>query len=211
MVEIRYSDPQTCRHCGNMGPMRIAGNVADTICDPELHGQEHGTIYEVLTCSKCGEPTMRAGLYYDGMEEEDWAPGILYPAEAKRLSSLPPKVQTEYESALEASRLTSPNAYAVMLGRVLDAVCEDRGAVGETLNKRLLDLADRGEIPRNLAGIAQNMRQFRNVGAHADLGSLTKAEIPFLESLSNAILEYLYEAPRLVQAAQARYVQIKSK
>jgi hypothetical protein len=194
--------------------MRIAGTISDVQfdADEEMGGraQEHGTIYEVLVCSKCARETIRAGFYYDGMEEDEWTPSILYPTEPKTLSSLPPLVQQEYEAARAVAPI-SPNAYAVMLGRVLDAVCQDRGAAGDTLHKRLSDLAAKGEIPKTLADMAQNVRQFRNVGAHADLGSLTKAEIPFLESLSNAILEYLYEAPRLVESAQKRLDALKTK
>ena len=167
-------------------------------------------IYQLLICSKCEKPTLQTGHYYDGMEEDEWATDTLYPAERMRLTSLPASVQKEYDAA-RAVAPHSPDAYAVMLGRVLDAVCEDRGADGGTLHKRLEDLAGKGEIPENLADMAQNVRQFRNVGAHANLGTLTDAEIPFLESLSNAVLEYLYEAPRRVQEAQSRLDALKSR
>ncbi len=214
MTDIQYSVSTTCRHCGNVGPMRVAGRVHDLQEDVDSEtgwpGQEHGPIYEIQVCSKCERPTVTAGFYYEGMEEEDWSAATLYPPESKRLTSLPATVQPEYEAAMAVAQI-SPNAYAVMLGRVLDAVCADRGASGGTLHERLVDLAARGEIPSVLAELAQHVRQFRNVGAHADLGSLTKAEIPFLESLSNAVLEYLYEAPRMVEQAQARLAALKSK
>jgi hypothetical protein len=58
--------------------------------------------------------------------------------------------------------------------------------------------------------MAQNIRGFRNVAAHADVGSITASEIPFLESLANAVLEYLYEAPRTVERAQERLNALRS-
>lgn len=210
----KYFDALTCRHCGNKGPMRIAGTVSDTdsefIDDSGACGPEHGMVYEILVCAKCEGSTLRAGFYYDGMDLEEWSPSILYPAERKSMTGLPPAVQKEYEAAKAVASI-SPNAYAVLLGRVLDAVSVDRGAAGDSLYKRLEDLANKGEIPKNLAEMAQNVRQFRNVGAHADLGSLTVEEIPFLESLSSAVLEYIYEAPRMVEEAQARLASIKLK
>jgi hypothetical protein len=52
---------------------------------------------------------------------------------------------------------------------------------------------------------ARGLRQFRNVGAHAELGELTKEEAPILENLTRAILEYVSSAPLLI--AQADFVQ----
>lgn len=212
VADIRYSDPQTCRYCGNVGPMRIAGTVSDMDIDVDEtgFGQEHGTIYDVLICSKCERPTFRAGIWYEGMDEDEWTPRVLFPSKQKALSSLPASVASEYEAARAVASI-APNAYVVMLGRVLDAVCADRGAVGDTLYHRLKDLAAKGEIPSTLADMAQNLRQFRNVGAHAELGSVTSSEIPFLASLSSAVLEYLYEAPLMVQRAQARLDALKPK
>jgi len=210
MRTTNYSDSQTCRYCGNMGPMRIAGSVEDAKDNEDAFVPEHGTVCEVLICSECERPTIRAGFYHDGMDEEDWLPTVLYPAERKTLSSLPRLVQQEYEAARAVAQV-SPNAYAAMLGRALDAVCVDRGAAGDTLHKRLEDLAGKGEIPKNLADMAQNVHQSRNVGAHADLGSLIPAEIPFLGSLSYVVPEYIYEAPRMVEAAQKRYEALHIK
>jgi len=101
-----------------------------------------------------------------------------------------------------------PNAYGVLLGRVLDILCEDRRANGDTLYKKLEDLGNKGEIPKPLVEMAHSLRQLRNVGAHASLGELTGKEIPFLDNLCRAILEYVYEAPDLIQKAKQRLDEI---
>jgi hypothetical protein len=192
--------------------MRIAGAVCDIEVDDERGGfyrQDHGPAYEVLICSRCERPTLQTYMYYEGMDDDDPALTTLYPQPVARLQSLPPAVQQEYDAAMAVSQI-SPNAYAVLLGRVMDSVCAERGAAGDTLQKRLADLADRNEIPKNLADMAQNIRGFRNVAAHADVGSITASEIPFLESLANAVLEYLYEAPRTVERAQERLNALRS-
>ena len=66
----------------------------------------------------------------------------------------------------------------------------------------LNDLAGRGEIPPGLADIADSLRQLRNVGAHPVLGELTESEVPVLEDLTRAVLEYVYSAPDLAARAQ---------
>ena len=107
------------------------------------------------------------------------------------VSSAPFFSSMEYAAAQKVASM-SPNAYAVLLGRVLDCVCAERGAKGSTLAEKLNDLASREEIPKQLADMAYKLRQLRNVGAHADLGALTKEEIPVLEALCSAVLEYVY-------------------
>jgi hypothetical protein len=102
------------------------------------------------------------------------------------------------------SKNISPNAYGVLLGRVLELVCEDRQAKGDSLHKKLQDLSTRGEIPTKLVDVARSLKDLRNVGAHASLGNLTADEVPILEDLTRAILEYVYGAPALAEAAVKR-------
>ena len=108
-------------------------------------------------------------------------------------------------------RSIDPNAYAVLIGRVLELVCSDRKAKGNSLNNKLQDLADRQEIPEKLVGVADGLRNFRNVGAHPSLGELTESEIPILDDLSKAILEYVYTAPYLAAKAEQRFNELKQK
>lgn len=190
--------------------MTVVGNVVHDTFEDEDTGQTAGDIYETLICSKCEKPTIRSGFYHDGMDEDEWSPHILYPTKTKVLEGLPAKVQREYDAAQLVARV-SPDAYAVLLGRILDVVCEDRGAKGKDLHSRLKDLAARQEIPERLVDMAHDIRQFRNVGAHANLGSLTEDEIPFLSALSDAVLEYVYLAPKMLAEAQARLDKIKGR
>jgi len=78
-------------------------------------------------------------------------------------------VESSYDAALAVKRI-DPNAFAVLLGRVLDAVCEDRQAKPDKLFNRIEDLAKCGEFPPNLKELAHNLRKLRNFGAHDSLG-----------------------------------------
>lgn len=88
-----------------------------------------------------------------------------------------------------ASATDDANAFAVLVRRVLDLVCEEQGAIGHTLAIRLRDLASKNVIPGPLADIANNARTFGNVGAHADLGDLKQDEAALADDLRTAVLE----------------------
>ena len=191
--------------------MRVIGTVSDTIEQSREDGplDESGTIYEVLSCPKCDQVTIRSGFWHDGMEPEDWRAKVIYPSERQRIEGLPSAVEKEFRAAEQVSTI-SANAYAVLLGRVLDVVCDDRKATGKTLHERLSDLAARHEIPKNLAEMAHKLRQLRNVGAHADLGALTDQEVPVLAALCRAVLEYVYSAPKLVERVEKLVEKLKA-
>jgi hypothetical protein len=140
--------------------------------------------------------------------EEGWH--ILYPVVESSPLGLPSDVRKAYEAARQVSHIDS-NAFAVLLGRVLDKVCIDRKAAGASLYDRLISLANNGEIPPHLAQMAHQLRQLRNIGAHADLGELTRYEVPILDALCRAVLEYVYTAPAMIKQVETRMQRFKAK
>jgi hypothetical protein len=144
------------------------------------------------------------------MDPSDVEFAILYPKAEKGLRGLPANIDKGYRAAQKVRNIDA-NAYGVLLGRVLDFVCEDRQASGDTLDKKLNSLAKNGEIPSKLVDVAAGIRKLRNIGAHANLGELTEAELPVLDDLTRAILEYVYSAPHLATEAEARLASLKSK
>lgn len=172
--------------------------------DPENSWSwQEGNIYRLLSCIACNKVLLQADYIDTRYEDEDAHRSYqtLYPQIDTMPKVLPPNVSREYEAAVKVKTINA-NAYAVLLGRVFDKVCEDRKASGRTLSERLSDLAKRGEIPNTLADMAQSLRQLRNVGAHADLGDLTTEEIQLLDAILRAVLEYLYRAPQILKQAQ---------
>jgi hypothetical protein len=163
---------------------------------------EQGYFYELLLCPACEEVVFRRNYYHDIMNEDDIKYETLYPLNERAILGLPDKVTRAYEAALKVRRIDA-NAYAVLIGRVLDFVCEDRKAKGKNLFEKIQDLSSRGDIPQRLADIANSLRKIRNVGAHADLGQLSDRERPLLDDLCRAILEYVYGAPYLADRAEA--------
>ena len=154
--------------------------------------------------------TLREYFDHDGIDPEDIKLETLYPPRGVKLFYLPSSVQQAYEAALQA-RAIDANAYAILLGRMLEVVCENRKVQGERLNDKLKALAEKGEIPNNLVGVAHGLRILRNIGAHEPLEGLSSEEIPILDDLSRAILEYIYIAPALARQAEERSQLLKEK
>jgi len=208
-----FTAMRKCEHCENKAPMLIATTYSQVDDHEEdagkfSHHWEEGYIHEVLECPACKGVILRRYYYHDQMDPESEEPQILYPVAQELMDGLPQAVERAYESARRV-RNVDPNAFGVLLGRVLDGVCKDRGAEGDSLYKRLEFLATRGDIPRNLVVVAHSLRQLRNVGAHGDLGELTPKEIPLLEDLTRAILEYVYRAPLLAKRAAERVEKLR--
>jgi hypothetical protein len=52
-------------------------------------------------------------------------------------------------------------------------------------------LAQAGVIPQQLIDIADGLRNFGNIGAHAGGVQLSENEVPVIDALCRAILEYV--------------------
>jgi Domain of unknown function (DUF4145) len=164
-------------------------------------GYEETQTWVLYQCVSCDRPTLIEVWYFDGTDE--WEETTLLPSAASDNSSLPEPVARAYEAAL-AVRHVEPNAFAVLIGRMLEVVCQHEGAAGKNLVERLAVLADSGRIPGPLAEMAQQLRQIRNLGAHAAYDEVREADVPVISEFAEAILEYLYRAPAKVAAVEDR-------
>ncbi len=208
-----FSPSIRCEHCRNTSPMEVVATHS-TIRDHEdssgSHSWQAGTVYELLICPACEGVTLRSGFWHDSIDPEDVEAITLYPGTEKSLRGLPAKIEKAYQAAQKVRKVDA-NAYGVLLGRVLEFVCEDRHASGDTLDRKLKSLAGLGEIPSKLVDVAAGLRKFRNIGAHASLGELTDAELPILDDLTRAILEYVYSAPHLAKEVEDRLSRLKKR
>lgn len=91
------------------------------------------------------------------------------------------------------------------MGRLLEKNCIKHNAKpDDSLAKMLKELGDRTDIPQKLVKVAEGLKNFGNVGAHASAGELGKAEIPIVSALAKAILEYVYTAPYLADIVEEK-------
>lgn len=204
----------SCRHCGNIAKMEIVGNVNDdhTDYDPEEGPTgSWGIHYNVLRCPACEKINIVSYTWHDGIESDDEISyDFLYPQNSNYPIGLPEKILTAYKAA-EKVKSIDVNAYAILMRRLLELVCLDREASSGTLAAMLKELADKSEIPQKLVKVATGLKDFGNIGAHAGSGELTEKEIPIVNALCSAILEYVYSAPYLATIAEKKLISIKSK
>jgi hypothetical protein len=206
----------SCRHCGNISKMEIIGNVNDDQTnynfDPD-GGPDiiWGIHYSVLKCPACKKINIVSYIWHDGMESEDEISyDFLYPQNSNYPVGLPENILTAYKAA-EKVKSIDVNAYAILMRRLLELVCLDREASSGTLAYMLKELADKNEIPQKLVKVASGLKDFGNIGAHAGSGELTEKEVPIVNALCSAILEYVYSAPHLATIAENNLKSIKTK
>lgn len=207
----RFTTTSVCGHCGNKAPHEIVATHSRVVSHEDGPGDqpyEAGDIFELTVCPACQEISLQTYFWHEYAEPDDCGPEILYPVANKMPLGMPKKLETAYQAAIRVKSIDA-NAFGVLIGRLLELVCSDRNAKGKTLNEGLTDLAARGEIPAKLVAVANGIRNLRNVGAHPMLGELTAAEVPVLDGLCRAILEYVYSAPSLAKQAEERLAHLK--
>jgi len=200
--EIKLSSVRECRHCGNKSRMQILGKIEDF--ETNYHDDypiEEGKGYELFKCASCENVELQSFDYCDAVEEMYFSYKTLYPMAQTMPAGLPEKVKSEYLASLKQKNI-SPNSYGVSMGRVLESACKDKRAKGRMLGQQIADLVKRGLIPPQLETVAFSVNKFRIVGAHAGMGDLTAAQVPIVENLTRAVLEYLYSAPYFLAEAK---------
>lgn len=211
--ECRLSSPIVCGHCNNLSPMKIVSTYSNTQITEVKDSSpwEAGNIFEILLCPSCNRVSLRTYYWNVDMETEDEITyKYLYPISVRLPLGLPEAIKRGYDAALKVRHVDS-NAFGVLIGRTIEMVCEDRGAKGLHLGNRLSILARKGEIPTKLVGIAKALARLRNVGAHPTLGELTPDEVPIVDDLCRALLDYVYNAPFLAQKAEDTLKALQTK
>lgn len=205
-----------CRHCLEERDLEIIGRINDfkTVENKKIGSYEQGNLYQLLECTTCEGLVFRKTFFIkprdEGKTKDQITWDVIYPEEKSLFSRLPKSVKNEYLSARRVKNVDS-NAYGAMLGRVLEAVCEDQGTTKAHLSKKLEELVNEDLVPEEIHKLAERLKELRNVGAHVDVGNLTEDEIPILEKITEAILEHLYSIPSLIKEADERLNKIEDE
>jgi hypothetical protein len=213
----------TCGHCGNKSNCKVKTRCTDSGFDDEVYSEANCT-WLVLQCPSCWRPILvevveEGTTYVDKnspiyncmnsrtiyLKPYEMAE-VLYPREKSRSYSkhLPYRIQHAYEAALRVK--SEPNAFAVLVGRTLEVICKNENARGRTLADKIRSLANSGRIPDVLGEMATQLRELRNLGAHADEDEdeVTQEDVETIQEFTEAILEYLYVAPSKIARLRDR-------
>jgi len=184
-----------CPGCGNTAPQTIVHRHTYQTDWYGADGEraESGPAMEAILCI-CG--TCASPLLYDGIKEWEWGewPKLAYPKGLELERCVPRVVRSAYA---EAARVmgASPNAFAVMIRRSLEALCDERGVPRDRLVARLNYLANDGRIPPTVVKATDVLRVLGNAGAHSSEESVTVPMTWAMDKLFRAVVEYVYVAP----------------
>ena len=197
-----------CPHCGNRAPMAVATSYKHQIIygDPP-YTDEDNFFWLIFVCPNCNKPILvekfQSSFEIDIIEGWPIHEKTLYPFNQVNLRDLPENISKSYEAALKVRHIEH-NAFAVLIGRTLEMICQEKNAKGNNLFDKLNYLCKQEVIPGRLVEMAQGIRQLRNIGAHADLGEIVESDIQILTDFTEAILEYIYHAPARLEILQNR-------
>jgi hypothetical protein len=140
---------------------------------------------------------------YIGIDYEDFqTASLIWPNEGTLPKDIPESVRRCYYEAVRVKK-TSPTAFALLIRRALEALCDDRKAVGGSLEKRLKDLASKDEIPSALTETVDVLRRLGNVSAHTFDLRLSENDAFVMDDLFRAIIEYVYIGPSKLRQLRA--------
>lgn len=195
----------SCAQCGN----RTAAEPIGTVTDKHWHYTEeddpnsafsYDTYYEVVRCITCNviqvfehDESNENGL--DGAE-------LLYPLKRSLPQGVPLGIALEFREAQKVEKI-SKSAYTVLIGRVLERLFKDQGAIGEELYDQIKDLSARGIIPETLCEMGHALRFLRNKGAHVSDYEIEDNEVDAMRDFVITMLEYVYVAPAKLAALKA--------
>lgn len=211
-----YEMRMQCNHCEMETTFRFEHEfreLAPSPPDTDEHPQSRRTvvafnyrIWRVFFCLTCMNPTLEweDQVLIPGHESIRRNAQVLYPVPKARLDHVPASIEKEYRFAHKYKN-RDPNACAVYIGRALDKICQHEKVKGSRLIEKLNNLIKDKDLPDQLGTMAHQIRQIRNMGAHADGDDeVTEADAPIMLDFLEAILEYLYIAPAKIAAVQAR-------
>jgi len=202
-----------CPHCGNKSPQKLIHiqSTNDTTWIIE-NGEEIDltVVYFVASCETCNHILVYRAV--EGLPDDKYftSGNLVFPESGELHSSVPKTVSNIYSEALRIKSL-APNAFAVQIRRALEALCEDRGAKNDTLQKMLNELASKGEIPSTLIEATDLLRLLGNIGAHASVDSVKPWQVRTLDEFFRAIVEYVYIAPSKIKEFREGLKKFKSQ
>lgn len=200
--ELDMSEPVfVCSHCGNKTPHKSVFShsyVGDWYGpDGRLADDPPTSHYVGYSCSTCGDLSIYESHDYDDGEE----PRLVFPSDVSLDESIPEIVATNYRESKRVQKV-SPNAFAVLIRRSLEALCDDRGVDPGTLHMRLKSLAEKGEIPPVLVEVTNVLRTLGNSGAHNTEQKVTVPMTWQMDKFFRTLVEYVYVAPARLKEFQ---------
>lgn len=208
---------ERCAHCGREGTLdhvqdvTIASRPTEVLVHSGadkryIEEVEDQRVLNIRNCKVCAEPTLATYRWIDGWSDPgddpiDWQ--LIYPPH-RDLDALPARVRGRYAAMLEL--VHAPDVFAVRAGKLLEAICADKGILRKQgtrknvpLHERLDQLVSGGAVPEALAKQAHLVKDYRNLGGHDDDVEVEERDVPLLREFAESLLDYLYWGPKKLE------------
>lgn len=179
-----------CPHCGHNGTFELIG------LDVENDARTFGL-------RRCPNKNCFGHLFfvYDRRSEEIV---ITYPSDTISFDkeNIPESVLNAFQEAIVSHSNNCFMASAIMIRKTLEEMCQNRGAMGSNLYKRLKDLGSKIVIPQELVEGMQELRLLGNDAAHIESNTfdkIGKAEVEVSIEFTKEILKAVYQYDSLLK------------
>lgn len=209
----------TCYHCGNTGKLRYIEKVGWRVFleDREINNNncyekiDYNSLVEseywfIFECPVCNKPVLISE--YKWVPENSTISKIEYPSVAIPKEGVPKEIYTAFESAIKTKGID----YAICLlslRRVLEMICKDKGAEGNTLEKKIKDLVNKNIFTSTIDDACWIIRQLGNEAAHADKIEVYQNDVEQVIEYISVIIKYLYSIPCQVEIMRKKIEQRK--
>lgn len=215
--------PKTRRHvgfcptCGNTAPQRVVdAHLYSGTWYSEEGRPRRGLpdLYAVYCiCETCDAPVLYDGIDPRELDFPSW-PQLVYPRVADYDDAVPSAVQKIYHQAISCKQ-QSPLAFAILIRKALEAICDERGVEKgkrkeRNLSVRLQKLIAKAQIPPILAKMTDVLRTLGNTAAHDAPDDVTVPMTWAIDDFFQAIVEYVYVAPSKLAEFEERLAKIKN-
>jgi hypothetical protein len=202
-----------CHHCGNTTKQfiilqQLGHKLFEQIFKEKLFTPYHFLVYKCSTC-ECLNIYGQYEPYLKYTKREIDKYEYVYPEGPIADESIPRKILEVYQEVYHLKH-KAPNAFANQIRRILEFICQQQKAQGETLYKQLADLSTKGKFPGNFKEFSDIIRIVGNIGSHAHKRELDIWDVDLLNDFFLIIVEYLYVAPKKIKDLKKR-LKIKAK
>jgi len=209
-----------CRNCGNRTshllihfhsvdiPFKTGG--ADAMHPGEIILSDYYILFECKTCRGMSlknvfEADMDYGedIQYDRIK-------YLYPPAKDLDKDIPDGINLIIEEANKVKQISSL-AYVILIRKVLEEVCKERGIREKNLEKKLEKLVESESLPTIFIEATSKLRLLGNIGAHASKIDITGDDATLIEEFILALVEHIYVLPSKVKKLGETLLRQKEK
>lgn len=192
-----------CPHCRKLGVMNVESNAALAYTKEHVDGGSLSLTASIRMCpnTKC------KGLIFVVAVGND--PISVQPPELIEFDSsgIPDRCKASLEEAVACHGAGAYRATGIMVRRLLEEICDENGATGNNLHRRLNSLKSQVVLPQAFFDAMMELKLLGNDATHVearDYDDIGRSEASDALELVKEVLKALYQLQSIVGRLQAR-------